>query len=114
MTVISAPRMTPRSVSSLIALRVALASVAILVSLEIHARARRRRCRVAADDLPTIVILYPHVRQNHAVLDNASEIFYPPARLDVANHHAFELACALDFDVDCIDISALNCVEPFI
>src|SRR5206468_5600873 len=43
-----------------------------------------------------------------------SKIFDPPARLNGADHDAFELACTLDLDIDRMDIAALDCIEPFV
>src|SRR5579871_5218549 len=121
MTVISAPRITPRIVSSLIfsparrlcpcVSRVA-APVAILFS-RIDAGARRSGCRMTADRLPAPIVLYPDVTQDHAILDASAKIFEPPARLDCPDHHVVEHGCVVDLHINVLHVAALDGVEPF-
>src|SRR5690348_18073422 len=99
-----APRMIPRTVSSLILSPArkpppAPSPRAILFS-QIDAGAGRRRCRVAADRLPAAVVVHPHVGQHDAILDDAAEIFKPPPRLDRADHEIVEDGRVLDLELD--------------
>src|SRR5207253_11385365 len=90
MTVRTAPRMTPRTVSSLVVspARSAFALVAIqFVPSELFFLiVGRRRRRVAADRLPAALVHPPHVGQQHAILDHPAERVDPPLRLDRADH----------------------------
>src|SRR3954470_882884 len=118
MTVIRAPRITPRIVSSLTpspprnAPRCS-ARLAILFS-QIDAGAGRRRGRVAADRLPAAVFFHPDVRQHDAILDDATKIFEAPARLDGSDHHVLGGRRVEDFDFDGVDLAPLDGVEPFL
>src|SRR3954451_11172324 len=115
MTVISAPRMTPRSVSSLIMPPAPVsARLAILFSLDIEACAGRGRRRMAADRLPPAVVPDPPVGEPDAILDQPPEIFEPPAGVDGADHHLRQNRCILDFDVDLEHVAALDGFEPFV
>src|SRR4051794_35506780 len=114
MTVISAPRMIPRSVSSLITPRAPVsARLAILFSLDVEAGAGRSRRRVAADRLPAAFVPDPHVGKHDTILDQPSEIFEPPAGVDGADHHLRQNRRILDLDVDLEHVAALDRVEPF-
>src|SRR5881275_1153689 len=111
MTVISAPRMMPRTVNSLTCEPARRPLLAILFSLEIHAGARRRRGRMPADRLPAALILHPDVGQYDAILDHAPKIFEPPAGLHGADHHILESGRILHLNVDRIDLAALDGLE---
>src|SRR5436305_134700 len=114
MTVISAPRMMPRTVNSLMCEPAVRPLLAILFSLEVHAGARRRRGRMTADRLPAALILHPDVGQYDAILDHTPEVFEPPAGLHGANHKILESGRVLHLDVDCVDLAALDGLEPFV
>src|SRR5579884_158473 len=95
MTVIRAPRMTPLTVSSLTlcpARRLPLSALrlAILFSLQVRTGAERRRRRMAADRLPTPVILDPDIGEHNAILDQPPKVVQPPARLHGPDHHVVE------------------------
>src|SRR4051794_34716781 len=107
--------MIPRSVSSLI-MPTALPSarLAILFSLQIQARPRRRGRRVAADRLPTPIVIHPYVGQDDAILDHPPKIFEPPAGMHRPDHHIFEHGGVLNLDVDLEHVAALDGVEPFV
>src|SRR4051812_3857982 len=92
-TVISAPRMIPRIVSSLMLSSVltpspfrAIAYLSPYASSAGFAVARRSGRRVPADRLPALVHLDPDVGQQDAILDHPAEIFEPPFGLDGADH----------------------------
>src|SRR5260221_6515220 len=115
MTVISAPRIIPRRVSSLISPRAAVsARLAILFSLEIAAAAGGRRGRVAADRLPAAVVLDRYVREHDAILDHPPEVFEAPAGMDGSDHHVRQHRRILKLDVDVEHVAALDGVEPFV
>src|SRR6476646_9913239 len=115
MTVIRAPRMIPRMVSSLTSSPARNAwSVAILFPLQIRTFARGRRRRMAADRLPPSVVVDPHVRQQDAILDDPAEIFEPPAGVDRADHDIADGSRVADLELDRVDLAPLNRVEPFV
>src|SRR5579859_7442412 len=110
----SAPRMIPRIVSSL------TSSPArrpwyrgMLFPLEIVGLSGRGRGRVAADRLPTAIVVDPDVGQQHAVLDDAPQIADPPLGLDSADHDLIKRGRIADLDLDRLDIAPLDRVEPF-
>src|SRR5437763_924946 len=115
MTVMSAPRMTPRMVSSLIwPVAFNTLSCGISFPLEIWAIAGRGRRRVTPDRLPPAIGFHPHVSQKHAILDYPAKISDPPARVDGANHDVVEHRRVLHRKLNGVDLAALNCVEPFV
>src|SRR5258707_14780970 len=115
MTVISAPRIIPRWVTSFAPPRPAVsARLAILFSLEIAAAAGGRRGRVAADRLPPAVILDPHVGEHDAILDHPPEVFKAPAGMDGSDHHVRQHRRILKLDVDVEPVAALDGVEPLV
>src|SRR3954451_274994 len=116
MTVISAPRVMPRSVRYLMSSLERSAvwgAIKLSPSRSLGAFARRGRRRVPANCLPTPLVEYPDVRQQHAIFDNSTEIFDPRAREHGTDKHAFECGRSADFQLNPIDIAALNRLEPF-
>src|SRR6478672_12167829 len=107
MTVMSAPRMTPLIVSSLMFSRARDSSrapslLAILFS-QIDAGAWRGRRGMPPDSLPPAVVVHPHVGQHDAILDDPAEIFEAPARLDGTDHHVPHPGRVEDLDFDRLD-----------
>src|SRR4051794_22832699 len=111
MTVIRAPRMTPRTVSSLMFPPARSAcSRAILSPLQIVALSGWRRSRMAADRAPASLVVHPHVSQKDAILDYATEILHSPPGMNSANHNLVERRCVAHFQLDRIHVAPLDCV----
>src|SRR6476646_6489574 len=110
MTVRTAPRMIPRRVSSLKSpAATGFGLLAILISpLEIRAVACRRRRRVPPNDLPPPVIEHPYVREQHAILDRATEVCQPPPRVHGANHDIIKNGGVMDVERDIVDLAVLD------
>src|SRR4051794_808164 len=111
----SAPRMIPRSVSSLMLSPARSASSrAILLPFEIVALAGRGRSGMAAYRNPSVVLPDPHVGEKHAILDRAAEIFEAPASVHGSDHHIVEGRRVLDVELDRVDVAALDRVQPVV
>jgi hypothetical protein len=60
------------------------------------------------------LILDPHVREQYAIFDFATEIFDAPASPDRPNHNLLEDYCITDFQVDRDQLTLLDSVYPFV
>src|SRR6185503_5632496 len=114
MTVMTAPRMIPRTVSSLMLSSVlspcpsrAIPLLPFKPSNVVAVRGRRRR-RVPPDRLPVSVDHHPDVGQKDAVLDHPPEILQSPLGLDRADHHLFEDRRVADIELDLDDLAPLD------
>src|SRR3569833_1824714 len=105
----SAPRMIPRLVSSLIWSPPRRASSAILLPpCQVQTVACRRGRRVTPNDLPPPFVEDPDVGQQHAVLDRAAEVGQPPARMDRADHHVVEDGRIVLIERDIVHLTVLD------
>src|SRR5579864_1724749 len=115
MTVIKAPRMIPRIVSSLMFSPARSdSSRAILFPPEIVALAAGCRRRVTADRDPAVAFPHPDVGRKDAVLDDPAEIFELPARMHRSDNHVAKRGDLADLELDRLEIPALNRIEPFV
>src|SRR5438105_12032727 len=111
----SAPRMMPRTVSSLMFSPARSdSSRAILFPFEVIALSGGRRGRMAADCAPAALVKHPDVGQQHAILDHAPEIFDPPFRMDSPNHDLVERRRIAHIELDRVDLAPLDRVEPIV
>src|SRR5438309_8738785 len=109
MTVIKAPRIIPRIVSSLMFSPTRSDSPAtMLFSTHVRTGADRRRSRVTANRLPPPVLLHPHIGKDHAILDHPPEIFELPAGVYGPDRRVVDERRVLNLDVDRLDLAALD------
>src|SRR5438445_11143332 len=105
----SAPRIMPRTVSSLMFSPARSdSSRAILFPFEVIALSGRRRGRMAADRAPAALVEHPDVGQQHAILDHPPEVVDTPFGVDRPDDDLVERRGIAAFECERVELATVN------